>query len=86
MIMGESLDTGDILLSSQTDISQDDTAETLHDTLAKMGGNLICSTLDAISDKSLTPIPQNHEIATYAPMLKKNDGKIIWEEPSEVGD
>ncbi len=83
MVMGEALDTGDMLLSAKTDISPEETAETLHDKLADMGGELICSTLDAISEDSLTPTPQNHEIATYAPMLKKIDGKIIWEESSE---
>ena len=83
MVMGEKLDDGDILLSSKTDISPDETAETLHDKLAEMGGDLICSTLDAILANSITPIPQNHKNVTYAPMLKKSDGKIIWEEPSE---
>ncbi len=83
MIMGKSLDTGDILLSLKTDISPNETAETLHDKLADMGGDLICSTLDAILTNSLTPTPQNHKLATYAPMLKKSDGEIHWEESSE---
>ena len=83
MIMGKELDNGDILLSSETDISPDETAETLHDRLAEMGGDLICLTLDAISANSITPIPQNHKLATFAPMLKKSDGKIIWEESTE---
>ncbi|MCD4743869.1 MAG: methionyl-tRNA formyltransferase [Desulfobacteraceae bacterium] len=83
MIMGESLDTGDILLTSTTDILTNDTAESLHDRLADMGGDLICSTLDAISASSLNPVPQNHKLATFAPMLKKSDGEIHWEESSE---
>jgi methionyl-tRNA formyltransferase len=83
MIMEESLDTGDILLVSKTDIASQETAETLHDRLADMGAELICSTLDAIAESSLKPIPQNHKLTTYAPMLKKNDGKIVWEESSE---
>ncbi len=83
MVMGESLDTGDILLVSKTDIASDETCETLHDRLADMGAELICTTLDAISTNSIEPIAQNHELATYAPMLKKRDGKILWEESSE---
>ncbi len=78
MIMGEGLDTGDILLVSRTDIDPDETAGTLHDRLAALGADLICSTLDAIYSSSLTPTPQNNEAATYAPMLKKSDGEIIW--------
>ncbi len=81
MVMGEKLDDGDILLSLKTDIAFDETAETLHDRLADMGGDLICNTLDAMD--SLTPIAQNHELATFAPMLKKNDGKINWRESNE---
>ena len=83
MIMGKDLDTGDILLSSETNITPEDTAETLHDRLADMGGVLICKTLDAILENTITPVPQNNKIATYAPMLKKEDGKIIWKESSE---
>jgi len=83
MVMGEALDTGDILLLTKTDIAPDETFETLHDRLSKIGGDLICATLDALSKNSLIPTPQNHEIATYAPMLKKSDGMILWEETSE---
>jgi methionyl-tRNA formyltransferase len=83
MVMGESLDTGDILLSSKTDILPTDTAETLHDRLADMGGEIICTTLDEISKKTITPVPQDHKSATYAPMLKKSDGRIDWEESGE---
>ena len=83
MVMGEGLDTGDILLTCKTNITPDETAATLHDRLADMGAGLICSTLDAISDNSIKLVAQNHDISTYAPMLKKKDGEICWEESSK---
>ena len=78
MIMDENLDTGDMLLTAKTTLSHDETAEVLHDKLAKMGADLIIKTLDAISENRMTPQPQNHTLATFAPMLKKENGKIDW--------
>lgn len=78
MIMDENLDTGDMLLTAKTTLSHDETAEVLHDKLAKMGADLIIKTLDAISENRMIPQPQNHTLATFAPMLKKENGKIDW--------
>lgn len=83
MVMDEGLDTGDILLKAETPITCEATASDLHDKLAQMGADLIIKTLDAIHDNKITPIPQNNEMATFAPMLKKNDGKINWEDKPE---
>ncbi len=82
MIMGEGLDTGDILLSSATDIAADETCSTLHDRLSAMGAELICTTIDGLTKNTINPVPQDNKAATYAPMLKKNDGKIIWNDSS----
>ncbi len=85
MVMDDSLDTGDILLKAETPIKCDTTASDLHDTLAQMGAELIIKTLDAIYDDKITPYPQDNDKATFAPMLKKNDGKIDWEKsPDEI--
>ncbi len=83
IVMEKSLDTGDILLSGKTEITPADTAGTVHDRLAQMGADLVVRTLDGISRNTVTPFPQDHELATYAPMLKKRDGKINWSEPAE---
>ncbi len=78
MLMDEGLDTGDILFTSKIQISPDDTSATLHNCLADLGADLLIKTLKAIEADNINPIPQDHTIATYAPMLKKKDGHINW--------
>ena len=71
MLMGEGLDTGDMLLKSETEIGENETAAELFDRLADMGAELIVETLDKLEKGEITPVPQNEEEATYAPMLTK---------------
>ncbi len=83
MKLDTGLDTGDILLTQSTPIHPDDTAADLHDRLAVMGSALL---LEAIADIGMTykfASPQNHALATYAPMLKKSDGHIDWNQSAE---
>ncbi len=85
MVMDTDLDTGDMLLKATTPIAEDDTAQSLHDRLSLMGADLIMETLDAIAENSIVPTPQDHSKASYAPMLKKEDGRIDWcKEPEEI--
>jgi len=83
MLMDEGLDTGDILLSSKLEIASDDTSDTLHDRLADLGANLLVQTLNAFETGNINPIPQDHTRATYAPMLKKKDGRMNWKQSAE---
>jgi methionyl-tRNA formyltransferase len=83
MLMDEGLDTGDILLSAEEAIAARDTAASLHDRLALLGADLLLNTLEAYADGTITPVPQNDTRATYAPMLKKQDGQIDWQQPAE---
>jgi methionyl-tRNA formyltransferase len=78
MVMAKDLDAGDILLKATTPIHPDETAQDLHDRLSAMGADLILDTIDQITNNRLTPTPQDHENASYAPMLKKEDGRIDW--------
>ena len=78
MLMDKGLDTGEILLASKTPIFPEDTAETLHDRLAGLGAEALKQTLTGLRTRSLRPIPQNHSLATYAPLLSKNHGRIDW--------
>ncbi|MBM4137314.1 MAG: methionyl-tRNA formyltransferase [Nitrospira sp.] len=77
MLMDEGLDTGDILLQEETDIAKDDNAETLGKKLSELGAFLLIKTLKGIKKGSVHPIPQRG-IPSYAPSLKKDDGKIDW--------
>ena len=83
MFMDEGLDTGDILLFSKLEIAPDDTSATLHDRLSKLGADLLIKTIKAIETEEIIPIPQDHKKATYAPLLKKNDGHINWKKSAE---
>ena len=84
MLMDEGLDTGDILLSSELEITPDDTSDTLHDRLADLGADLLIKTLNAFETGDINPISQDHSQATYAPMLKKNDGRMNWKRPANA--
>jgi methionyl-tRNA formyltransferase len=81
MRMDRGMDTGDILLFEKTAIDPLDTSGSLHDKLAAMGGDLVLRTMEGMLTGRLTPNPQNHSKATYAPMLKKTDGHIDWSLP-----
>lgn len=83
MLMAKAMDAGDILLTRDTPISREDTAQDLHDRLSIIGAELIIETIDRILDKNLTPTPQNHDKATYVKLLKKQDGQIDWNLPSD---
>jgi methionyl-tRNA formyltransferase len=80
MIMDKGMDTGDILLMKETPILETDNAQTLHDTLSMMGGSLVIETLKRLEENTLLPTPQNHDQATYAPKLKKEEGLVKWEQ------
>ncbi|MDJ0888323.1 MAG: methionyl-tRNA formyltransferase [Desulfobacterales bacterium] len=86
MIMDEGLDSGDMLLKSRTAIQPQDTAASLHDRLAAMGAELLVETLDALAADRIQPEPQDHAAATYAPMLRKSDGRIRWSQTSREID
>ncbi len=82
MRMAEGLDTGDMLLQRALAIGIDDTAQTLHDELAEMGGEMLCEVMDRLLAGKLVAIPQNHDLATYAPKLRREEGRIDWSEPA----
>lgn len=78
MLMDRGIDTGDIFLSSETDINASDTADSLLERLALMGAGLLLETLQGVAAGTLRPVAQNHAMATYAPLLRKQDGRIDW--------
>jgi methionyl-tRNA formyltransferase len=78
--MDEGMDTGPILLVREVEIGADETAEELGERLAALGGELAKETIQGLKEKGLQPIPQDEKGATYAPLLKKVDGLIRWEE------
>jgi len=86
MLMDAGMDTGDILLTARTDITAEDTAQSLHDRLSIMGAELLIETLKGLISKTLSPMPQDDSQATKAPLLKKADGRIDWHRPAAALD
>ena len=85
MRMERGLDTGPMLLQRALGIGIDDTAATMHDELADLGGRLMVEVLRQYADGDpSTPIPQEEALATYAAKLTKADGHIDWDEDAAV--
>jgi methionyl-tRNA formyltransferase len=76
------MDTGEMLLQREIDIGPDETAPELAVRLSEIGGPLMAETLRGSVAGTILPKAQNHAEASYAPMLKKEDGRIDWKRPA----
>ena len=76
MQMDAGLDTGDMLLPVSTEMLPDESCGSLHDRLAKIGGEAIVKALDLLAKGELKGEPQPAEGFTYAPMIQTADCKI----------
>jgi len=76
MLLEEGLDTGPILLQQTHEIGTEQTATELFPLLAAAGAPLVVETLAGLADGTIQPQPQNHEGATYAPLLNREDGRM----------
>jgi methionyl-tRNA formyltransferase len=74
------LDTGDMLLKWETEIGADETSPELSVRLAEAGAGLMVETLARLAE--IKPEPQDHAQATWAPIIKKEDGRIDWSRPA----
>jgi len=72
------LDTGDMLLKAETGIGPDENAVELSQRLAVMGADLLHETLAGLAEGRIIPEKQDNTRASYAPLLKKEDGRIDW--------
>ncbi|GAA0857367.1 MULTISPECIES: methionyl-tRNA formyltransferase [Clostridium] len=77
MLMDVGLDTGDMLLKDEVEITDDMTAGELYDILKERGGKLLVDTIDGLVNKTITPEKQSDE-TFYAKMLNKEMAKIDW--------
>jgi len=78
MLMTEELDAGDILLTRQTEIGEDETSGELYERLSILGADLLSETIKAAADFEIIRRQQNHNEATYAPAIKKDLSPIDW--------
>lgn len=81
MWMDEGLDTGDILSQETVTIRRHETAQTLHDRLAKIGADALLKALPLIETGSAPRTKQDKNKATLTKKLKKEDGHINWDRP-----
>lgn len=79
MQMDEGVDSGGILLQEETPIGPEEDFGALHDRLSLMGAELLIGAVEAVESGKAVCTPQDPALATFAPRLKKEDGRIRWE-------
>jgi methionyl-tRNA formyltransferase len=84
MYMDEGLDTGDALLEKRIEIAPDETGGSLHDRLAEIAPAALRESLASLSAGTALRLPQDSSIATYAPKLEREQGRIDWSEPAKL--
>ena len=84
MLIDQGLDTGPLLLSREVTISPEETAAELEARLAPLGAQVLLETLDGLASGALLPLAQDHAAATLAPLIRKAEGRIDWQQPAEV--
>ena len=82
MYMAPGMDDGDIISQKEVEITDTDTASSLHDKLSKLGSELLIETLPSIIEGTNERIPQNEREVTFAPIIKPIDEKIDFSKTS----
>lgn len=72
------MDSGPVYLQAEIPIEESEDAEVLSKRLSELGAIKLTETLELLDKGELSPTPQDHDRATYAPMLKKEEGEIDW--------
>lgn len=80
--LADRMDAGDILAQAKTDITPEETAQTLHDKLAALAVHVLMYTINAIEAGTAVYQPQDESQVTYAPRLTKEHGYIDWSKPA----
>jgi len=76
--MDEGMDTGDLLVADSLAIGPNETAGMLTERLARLAARIITPALRDIVEATARFVPQEHDMATVVPILKKGDGRIDW--------
>ncbi len=82
MFMGEELDTGDILLTRETEIGANETSAELFDRLSVLGADLLTETLEKLESGAISPVRQDENLATYTSKITKELCPIDWTQPN----
>src|SRR5438105_8446328 len=84
MYMDEGLDTGEILLQRKIALASNETGGSLHEKLAQIAPEALLDSLGLLDRGTAPRLPQENQLATYAPKLGREHGRIDWSEPAEV--
>ncbi|MGH7770732.1 MAG: methionyl-tRNA formyltransferase [Candidatus Binatia bacterium] len=84
MSLVEKMDAGPILLQEEVSLDQDETTASLEAKLIPVGARLLLATIHGLKNGRITPRSQGEEESTYAPILKKEDGRIDWTQPAKA--
>ena len=80
MLMDEGMDSGDILTQQETEIGATETFGDLHNRLAELGATMLIKTIEQVVTGTAKRQPQDASGVTFAPRLKKETGKINWQD------
>jgi methionyl-tRNA formyltransferase len=83
-LMAEGLDTGDMLLKSETEIGENETVSSLHDRLSLMGAELLLDTIKGLEDGTITPESQDDSLSSYASKITKEMSELDFNKPASV--
>jgi methionyl-tRNA formyltransferase len=83
MVLTEGMDEGPVLDTETIEVGPDETAGSVGERLAEIGARLLAKSLLAYEAGSLTPVPQDHERATYAPKIDSEAARIDWGQPAQ---
>ena len=84
MKMDVGLDTGDMLTVARLPIGENDNFEDLHDALGALGASTLLQTLAGLREGSITPVSQDHALATYAAKIEKSDCLLHFTESARA--
>ncbi|MBB6431184.1 methionyl-tRNA formyltransferase [Algisphaera agarilytica] len=79
--LAQKMDAGEIYATAETPIDPNETAGELHDRLAELGPGCVAKVLDDLANDTLSPIVQDHTLATKARKFTKADGTVDFNQP-----
>ena len=82
MQMDQGLDTGPMLLQKHYTLDAEETSQTLHDKMAKLGATALIETLDLLAQGKIEPVLQDNTQTTYANKISKEEAIIDWMQPA----
>ncbi|MBR4569993.1 MAG: methionyl-tRNA formyltransferase [Candidatus Riflebacteria bacterium] len=83
MLMSKGMDEGDMLATNKISIEENDDLEAVHDKLSATGAPLLTKTLVDYAEGKITPVPQDHNKATYTAKITTETAKIDWNKPAQ---